>query len=632
MLSITDELKSRFKKEYMTASPTLLKKDWQITIGDIKLTNIDILAGSLSLTESLCSTEDLVFGSCESAMLGVSLYNLNADITGKIMEVLLTTEGETISYGKFIVQSVKKSDKNQCKDIEALDFMQLFNKNVVDWYNSLTFPITQKKFRDSLCSYIGIEQEETTLVNDDMIIEKTIETNELNGLDVLKSICEINGSFGHMSRAGLLQYRILYHTYGLSFDDDLVLSENLQLGTFIDYETITPYSVSADLVGKKLDTIHYEEYVTPAIDKVCIMDQEGVVGTYYGTGTNTYYITDNFLLYGKGNDELVSILENVAPLIMDRPYKPMSALLYGRPYLEVGDVIYDETTGYISYCLERILTGEQLLKDSIISKGSIERTQDTSLNKEVIKLKQKTAKIVKTVEEVSVELSDLEKETTATFTVMSEEIKAEAKRAQESEASISLRADEIVASVSDLESETNATLLIQSKEIELRVSKGEVSSSISVETNTVTLTGNRLIVQSTNFSLDEKGNAIFSGEVNGAAVNGAVISGGVMSGAIIVSGYGDYYTRIASGIINCYSEYNTISGVEHNKLGLFCRDTAGTAVASLTVAGECICKTLNGHEPITSDNIARYAPSGLSAGEVSAMIDSAMLSHLQGYH
>lgn len=53
---------------------------------------------------------------------------------------------------------------------------------------------------------------------------------------------------------------------------------------------------------------------------------------------------------------------------------------------------------------------------------------------------------------------------------------------------------------------------VNADQILLRVKKGEVSSEISVESGEVRITGNRLVVQSTNFYLDRQGNVDITGD------------------------------------------------------------------------------------------------------------------------
>ena len=55
------------------------------------------------------------------------------------------------------------------------------------------------------------------------------------------------------------------------------------------------------------------------------------------------------------------------------------------------------------------------------------------------------------------------------------------------------------------------------KEIKLKVSEGEISSKLSLEKGKITLSSNRLIVDSENFKLDKDGNISLSGNITGSS-------------------------------------------------------------------------------------------------------------------
>lgn len=94
--------------------------------------------------------------------------------------------------------------------------------------------------------------------------------------------------------------------------------------------------------------------------------------------------------------------------------------------------------------------------------------------------------------------------------MVSDEITAEVKRAQDAEASLSVKADEIALRVSE------------------KVSKGEVTSQLNSELkitgNRIELTTGNFILTSNNLTVDESGNAVFSGNINGASFIGGSIN------------------------------------------------------------------------------------------------------------
>ena len=95
--------------------------------------------------------------------------------------------------------------------------MSLFDVNVAQWYNNLSFPMTLKEFRSSLCQYVGVtEKVPSYLPNDSILIEKTMSVEELSGRDTLIACEQMNGVFGHFDREGILQHIALQPNYILA--------------------------------------------------------------------------------------------------------------------------------------------------------------------------------------------------------------------------------------------------------------------------------------------------------------------------------------------------------------------------------------------------------------------------------
>ena len=187
-------------------------KQLQIAFDGGTITNKEIPSEQFSLTESL-SSDGLMFGSCEASEIKFRIYNVFTPLKDKwltITQVLDKDFENPLQIGKYKVYSDKPTADRSYRDVVAYDSMfDIINADVASWYNSLTFPMQLKTFRDSFFDYFGIDQEEVALVNDAMIVEKTIEASVLSGKDVLQSICQINGCFGHIGRDGKMQYVFL---------------------------------------------------------------------------------------------------------------------------------------------------------------------------------------------------------------------------------------------------------------------------------------------------------------------------------------------------------------------------------------------------------------------------------------
>lgn len=502
--------------------------------------NDQISYESLCLTESLCDDEDLILGACDASELVVIVADVHQDLTGKEFIATLEIGGYEMSLGIYRVDSFERQADRRLKKIIAYSRMTRFRKDSVSWYQGLKFPLTLRQFRDSMCEYIGVKQIETTLPLDNMMITKTIDPKQLNAWGVLQLICEINGCFAHVDKTGRLKY-VFLGTAGLFPSEELFPDEQLYPSGMEDNENTEILNYYVQSATK------YKDYVTKSIDRIQIRQEEGDVGIEYGPGTNCYVIQGNFLVYGKSSDELLQIASTIYENISGRTYRPCKIVGPALPWVEPGDGILCYTSDDVieTYCLKRTIRGIQAMRDTFEAKGKPQQVQRFGIQTQIIQLEGKSAVIKKSVEEVSVRVNDLKEFTEAQVKIMADEILAEVTRAQKEEEALA------------------ASIKVNADKIELKVSKGEVSSQLSVESDKITLSGNRLIVNSTNFQLDGNGNATFSGDIRGADIYGSYINGSTFESDVFYAGegqvvFGDYYVS-ANGTHELKSKNGAIS-------------------------------------------------------------------------
>lgn len=389
--------------------------------GKVNITNSEIHYEQFELKESLCSQSELTFGVCEASQIKFKISNVFTSMVGMQLAISTTLEGHTdapFSFGKYWVVSDKPTADRRYRNVIAYDFMYyILNKDVAAWYKGLTFPMTLRQFRTSFCTYVGVEQEEITLVNDDMVVEKTIDPEELPGKTVIEAICEINGCFGHIGRNGKLRYVVLVQMIeGLYPADDLYPSDDLYpadpLGT-------------TEVSKSNYTSCQYEDFICQHIDKLQIRQEENDIGAISGAGNNCYIIEDNFLVYGKSAEDLQSIADNVLSVIGVVWYRPAQVEARGNPCLEVGDGILLHTTRetIYTYILQRTLKGIQALRDSYTAEGEEYRTgQVNGLQKQIIQLKGKSNVLTRTVEETRLELRDVNQNLSAQISINAQQI------------------------------------------------------------------------------------------------------------------------------------------------------------------------------------------------------------------
>ena len=512
-----------------------------------------ICAETLSLTENLSSGSNIVWGSCEAAKFVVTVADVDEEIEGREFTATLSIGDYKMAYGIYVVDSVVKQADRRKRKITAYDRMIKFDVDVSDWYHAM-YPTddtthTIQELRDSLCEHIGVPQQQTVLINDEMVVGKTISPESLCGRDVLKAICEINGVFGHFDRTGMLTYISLQDT-GLYPSDTLYPGDDL-------------YPQSGWAAAEELEyykTITYEDYLIDGIDRVQVRQEDGDIGAVVGSGSNAYVVEGNFLAYGLGSADLTKLAWSIYDSIAGKTYRPAKIVSYAMPWIEVGDGLRAITTDteIATFVLTRTMSGIQAMMDTVEAKGTKTQGQSFGVENEIIQLKGKTAVIVRNVDEVSATVTDLEKHTTAQLKVVSDQITAEVKRA------------------TDQEVELAAAISVAADKIDLKVSKGDVCTQITAESSNggqiILNAPGALIINAGNTKLDAGGHmeltgATFHGCINTGSMGADVINANHVEtdrlncdGSMTVNGSATLNGITYANRISCYSIYSELAG------------------------------------------------------------------------
>ena len=490
-------------------------KQFRIEFDGGVITNTELHLENFELNESICSDNELRFGSCEASSIKFKISNIFTPLKNKWLTVSITLDENTDNpfiLGNYKVYSDVPTADKRYREVTAYDIMyDILNTDVSTWYESLKFPMTLKNFRNSFLSYFGIEQEEVNLPQDEMTVEKTVSPSSMSGKDVILSICEINGCFGKIGRDGKFKYVFLQQDiHGLYPDNDLYPDN-----------TLFPRNSSSIKVPNNIYiTCTYEDFVTQRIDKLQIRQSENDVGSIVGTGNNCYIVQNNFLVYGKNTDELKEIAEKLFEEIKNISYRPFDATKLGNPCLETGDAIRIVTKYELveSYIFKRTIKGIQSLRESISSSGVYEYSEKVnSVNSSIIQLKGKTNELERNVEETKSTITDVEKGLQSQITQNAEMISTEVTRAKGAEGSLSTRITQTADSItSEVERATKAegslsTRITQTAtEVSSKVSKNNVVSEINQSAEQVKIKANKislegLVTVNEAFRIDELG-------------------------------------------------------------------------------------------------------------------------------
>lgn len=284
---------------------------------------------------------------------------------------------ETTVFYSAVEYCTGKNPEDILEDEYASQYVQ-----ELEVYNPYDYgSVTVKQFRDSLMEYVGITQEETDLLNDSVLITKTIDSSELKFIDCIKAVCQMNACFGHVSETGIFQYIRLG-------------------GDAVDYSGNYKASGSS-----------YEEFYTKPIDSVRIYDNAGVASAIYGSGSNPWNLVNNFLLYGLDADALNEIAETLFDYVSAFTYVPASIQALISLPVGMGDkisVTTHEGETFETYVLKDTLSGAQLTSQTVEADGSEMRNNTTSLSDALSLLESKTTAIVEEIyDKLTVEYAEI---------------------------------------------------------------------------------------------------------------------------------------------------------------------------------------------------------------------------------
>ena len=362
MYSVNDETKNAYKSDASHKSLVV-----RIPAANITLTNEDILADSLELKEAIENSGNLSFQGCIAASFKIECFNLvDETLEGKRIECDITAdETETIPLFRGYISEVTNATHEEFTTvIRAYDALYAINqRDVTSWYNSLTFPISIRNFRNSFFNHVGVSQVDDYLPNDGITIQKTIEDKVITGGKIIRAICQVNGRYGRIGRTGLFEYvhlvegiEALYPREDLYPADDIYPADENAL----------------DVVSKAFYTkIEFENYRVAPITKVQIIEKSGQIAATFGSGTNVFTLKDNPLVWGLAANVRNAVAQNLYNTIQGLWYIPAHVECVGLPYIECGDFVMMTARRSIvrSYVLSRTLKGIQIINDSYQADG-----------------------------------------------------------------------------------------------------------------------------------------------------------------------------------------------------------------------------------------------------------------------
>lgn len=394
-------------------------KEWKFAYDDKIIGNELLHQEEITLTQGICEESELRFGSFIASEIKFRVSNVLEPLLGKVLTVSVELEHDftnTARIGKFKVTSDVPTADRSWRDVTAYDSLEeIANSDVAEWYNTILptdeSTITMRIFRERFFEYVGVAQNNATLINDDMVIHKSVKTTELSGGTVLHAILEANGVFGKIDENGRFTYVTL----------PSINSQNVE-----------------EIDNTKYVSGTYEDFESQPITKLAIKMEDDDIGFSVGSGDNEYTIKDNFLLYGTTE----TVANKILSVISKAHYRPFTASVVGNPMVKIGTPVKIVTKNMTieSYLLSRKIKGLQALKDFYEARGT--EKHDSSINSiqnQLIKARGKSVSVQADLDGFKVDIENYKDQISTHFNATDGMIGAEITRAKNEEERIDNR-------------------------------------------------------------------------------------------------------------------------------------------------------------------------------------------------
>lgn len=366
MKTVTEQQKRDFRTEQKYITLTFS--------GGATLTNEDIVLDSMSITRTLCDSEQISFGTVYASEFSIQIFNDGRKYEGQTVTVTLTAGTYTTNLGTYTVVSNPRSTDRLYRTLTAYDSIAaVLSKNYAPWHNGLknNAPATIGAYRTAFFNYIGITQESTTLCNDSTAFTYSETSGTLSGATILGELCSINGTFGYLDFDQVFKWVTPYIDASGTLVPSLTLYPSATLypasvDTAIESLGVDTYSVDKD--NYDLGGLACEEFVTHNITQV-YMHQGDVV---YASGSEGNRITFSNTLFTMEPTVAVQAVANVRATVKDFNYTPTSVTMLATPWLELCDVVVaevSETEKVYFPVLNFVITGTGAIRQTIEAKG-----------------------------------------------------------------------------------------------------------------------------------------------------------------------------------------------------------------------------------------------------------------------
>lgn len=339
----------------------------RLTSGSIVI-NDSKLYGGVTYNIDINPDSDFMYGCVTCASIEFTIDNSDgkaSELVGKTFDWYCQFDANSflIKKGSFKVAEIKKT-KNKAT-ITAYDKVYDLEANADLWLASLTFPMTLKELTDSMATKLNMK----ILLPEDtfssFVVNQNFITNNVSYRQILSYIGQLTNRYFKWGGSGMLQ--------GMRYTESTTVIDNTK------YISLT-----------------MEENAVDPIDRLQIQSTHDDIGYVAGTGTNTYIITENPLVFSASKATATATLAtNLLDGLKNITYTPMKFSTFKDYGIDVGAIL--TINGKTCYVMKKTIKASGCEFECVGNKRR--ETQKAEQHSAITALNNKTNELVRTVDE-----------------------------------------------------------------------------------------------------------------------------------------------------------------------------------------------------------------------------------------
>lgn len=335
------------------------------------------LYGGISYNRDINPDNDFIYGCVASGSIEFTIDN-----SDNKAENLINTQftwqcqmnGDTAykTMGLFTVATIRKN-KNKAT-LTAYDNVYALEASADSWLASLTFPKTLKELTNSMATKLNM----TILLPEDtfssFVVNQNFITNNVSYRQILSFIGQLTNRFFIATSTGAIEGQ--------------------------------RYTANATVIdNSKYISITMDENPIDPIDRVQIQSTHDDIGYVAGTGTNTYIITENPLVFSANKATATTTLAtNLLDGLKNITYTPMKFSTFNDFGIDVGAIL--TINGKTCYVMKKTVKASGCEFECVGNKRR--ETQKTEQHSAITALNNKTNELVRTVDETKSTITSIQ--------------------------------------------------------------------------------------------------------------------------------------------------------------------------------------------------------------------------------